>query len=920
MSHVAKLKKKAAELELKRQFDKAIAVYVELLESFDEHAHELDVALFNRVGDLLVRQGNIADAVNYYEKAVDHYTDGGFFNNAIALCNKILRHSPGRTSIHYKLGRISAKKGFKNDAKQNYLEYADRMQKAGNLDEAFRALKEFADLCPDQDDIRLMLAEQLSKHERREEAVEQLQLLHERYVSEGREIEASATVKRMKALDPAAQPRAGGGPTAQKSGDLVFLDLDAPTPRGTPMPPMHAMPPGLPARKPTPVSSSGKAPPGKKAASKDLTFIELDPDPEPQQAEPPLEPEMPDPMPEPISESIPDDGRPSDLELAQERGVPSEPEPLDLDLSAVNSGSEGPPPLEGITRLEEFTRGTETPEAPLIGLQHTQLEDVEDTFSRNPLDIEPTVLSPLDEEIPPIARDEIAEPPAPPPQRQAPRQPPLRQPPPRQAPPPRPAPVRSAPQPPAAAAHGANDLELILPEDAVAPPREQRTSKEMLAELDPPLARNEAQSGSSLVELDLPAPPKKKSAPPPLVPSLTLDDEFAERLEESKSKSRPNAGKGSASDRAAVIDPDDETEGSTVAPRDSTMMAAQSVEMLETAVEREPGNWTIRRQLGEAMLESGDREGGLRELEAAMVGAERAGDLDHAAALAEEIARIDPGTIRHHQKRVEFAFRTNDKPRLIEAYLSLADALMRTEQMEKSRAVYQRVLDLAPDDIRAQAALESFAASQAAQAAKKAARRAQSASPTPVHGESSNGAFASDADFVNLGDWLREDEGPKDTRMVVPEHEPTGDEEADFQDMLRKFKQGIAQNVDEEDHQAHYDLGVAFKEMGLLDEAIAEFQKALRSPSNRAPTYEALGQCFIEKEQFAMAYTVLNRGLNEQNMTDDQLVGVLYLLGRCAESMGKGEEALTFYQRVFVVDITFRDVADRIAEVERAVR
>jgi tetratricopeptide (TPR) repeat protein len=171
---------------------------------------------------------------------------------------------------------------------------------------------------------------------------------------------------------------------------------------------------------------------------------------------------------------------------------------------------------------------------------------------------------------------------------------------------------------------------------------------------------------------------------------------------------------------------------------------------------------------------------------------------------------------------------------------------------------------------------------------------------------------------VNLGDWLRDEEGPKDTRMVVPEHEPTGDEEADFQDMLRKFKQGIAQNVDETDHQAHYDLGVAFKEMGLVDEAIAEFQKALRSPSNRAPTYEALGQCFIDKEQFAMAHTVLQRALHEKSMTDDQLVGVLYLLGLSAEAMGRNEDALAFYQRVFVVDITFRDVADRISEMERA--
>jgi tetratricopeptide (TPR) repeat protein len=173
-----------------------------------------------------------------------------------------------------------------------------------------------------------------------------------------------------------------------------------------------------------------------------------------------------------------------------------------------------------------------------------------------------------------------------------------------------------------------------------------------------------------------------------------------------------------------------------------------------------------------------------------------------------------------------------------------------------------------------------------------------------------------DDEFINLGDWLRGDEVKKDTRMVVNEQEPTGDEEADFQDMLQKFKQGIAENVEEEDHQSHYDLGVAYKEMGLLDEAIAEFQKALRAPKNRVPTYEALGQCFIEKEQYPMAATILSRALHEPNMSEDQLVGVLYLLGRCAQERGQRDAAIEYYQRVFVVDIQFQDVSERLAAVE----
>jgi tetratricopeptide (TPR) repeat protein len=105
--------------------------------------------------------------------------------------------------------------------------------------------------------------------------------------------------------------------------------------------------------------------------------------------------------------------------------------------------------------------------------------------------------------------------------------------------------------------------------------------------------------------------------------------------------------------------------------------------------------------------------------------------------------------------------------------------------------------------------------------------------------------------------------------------------------------------------------------MGLLDEAISEFQKALRGTQNRVRTYEALGNCFIEKGQHQVATTVLSRALAEKGISDDQLVGVLYLLGVANEALQNFPKALDFYNRVFAVDIQFRDVGDRILTVEQ---
>ncbi|HWO88667.1 MAG TPA: tetratricopeptide repeat protein, partial [Gemmatimonadales bacterium] len=190
---------------------------------------------------------------------------------------------------------------------------------------------------------------------------------------------------------------------------------------------------------------------------------------------------------------------------------------------------------------------------------------------------------------------------------------------------------------------------------------------------------------------------------------------------------------------------------------------------------------------------------------------------------------------------------------------------------------------------------------------------------TPAAAAPAAGAPASGGDYVDLGALLlEEDEAPKDTRMRIEDEEPTGDEQKDFQAMLAAFKKGIEANVGEEDFQSHYDLGVAYKEMGLLDEAIAEFQKALRSTEGRLKSSEALGLCFFEKGQFAVAEAILRRGLELPASGDAERIGLLYWLGRTLQELGRGAEALAAYNRVFAVDITFADVGDRVNELSRA--
>jgi tetratricopeptide (TPR) repeat protein len=814
MSKIASLKKKAADLE-KKSPDKAIPVYAELLSAMEKEPSELDIALFNRVGDLLVKSNRVGEAVDYYERAVDHYVDGGFFNNAIALCNKILRASPGRSTVYYKLGKISAHKGFKADAKQNFLEYADRMQKAGQVDEAFRALGEFADLCPDQTDIRLMLADQLSKANKNADALEQLQILHQQLDGEGRAGEAEAAAERIRALDPSAEPRRAGdgAKTSGESGDLIFLDLsDSPqataarrtlSAKRVTTSGMKAIqtPPPVPVQEERPAAKAPAAPP--KAAA---------PPPPPPQAPPPRVSRAAAPAPSPAP---------------REEEPPPEPMP-DFII-------EQPVELEVPTELESppFTSSLDPSGAGMLGFEGTSLSDSSPmTEFESSLDIESTSL------VEPTPPGE---------------------------------PARGGPSAEAAAV---GSLDFIMPD------------------ADPVMSTNtEIPVIDGMIDLDLPDVAAPADTPVEPVEEVPLEQSDLEDLARVESM------------------------------RPSMTVTAKSIKKLQKVVDANPEDWASHRELAEALLETGDRDDGLRELETAMLGYERSGDLSTAMSVADEIVRIDPSSVKHHQKRVEYSYRTNDRAQLVESYLSLADALFRSGQVDKSRTIYQRVLELSPDDIRAQAALSTMPEPAAPPPPAKKTPGGRVPTPkTPAPLNSVRPTPNSGDAFVNLGDMVRDDDSPKDTRMVVAEEEPTGNEEADFADMLKKFKQGVAENVEAEDYQSHYDLGVAYKEMGLVDEAIAEFQKALRGPANRVRTYEAIGQCFIEKGQNQMAATILARALSEKDTSDEQLVGVLYLLGRANEALGKTDEAVQYYQRVFIVDIGFHDVSDRLSALENAPR
>ena len=201
MSSIEHLKEEARRFEQEEQWGKALDLYSQAIDQLSANDTP-DIALFNRSGDLATKIGSAAQAVAFYERTVGYYMDAGLPNNAVAVCKKVMRNLPDRYSIHLKMGQIRAAQGFLTDACTSFVTYAERVQAAGDLDEAFRALIEFVKLAPDDYEMCMMLAGQLEQNHRTDEALTQYVGAYRIMQRKGLGGLAEAAATRVRQLDP----------------------------------------------------------------------------------------------------------------------------------------------------------------------------------------------------------------------------------------------------------------------------------------------------------------------------------------------------------------------------------------------------------------------------------------------------------------------------------------------------------------------------------------------------------------------------------------------------------------------------------------------------------------------------------------------------------------------------------------------
>lgn len=153
---------------------------------------------------------------------------------------------------------------------------------------------------------------------------------------------------------------------------------------------------------------------------------------------------------------------------------------------------------------------------------------------------------------------------------------------------------------------------------------------------------------------------------------------------------------------------------------------------------------------------------------------------------------------------------------------------------------------------------------------------------------------------------------------------PAGLSPGFLDDVFAEFKEDVGETATADDLETHYNMGVAFKEMALYDEAIGEFQKvhqiaeSVKDYSRVVPCCSLLATCFLEKGMPQLAVKWYQTALGAPGVDAETSLAILYEMGSAYELAGDRAAALKSFMDVYARNIDYRNVAERIRDLQQS--
>ena len=143
------------------------------------------------------------------------------------------------------------------------------------------------------------------------------------------------------------------------------------------------------------------------------------------------------------------------------------------------------------------------------------------------------------------------------------------------------------------------------------------------------------------------------------------------------------------------------------------------------------------------------------------------------------------------------------------------------------------------------------------------------------------------------------------------------EQQVDVEEVFAKFKEGVAKQISVDDSDSHYNLGIAYKEMMLIDDAIREFEVAAQDPKRECVCRSMIGMVELERGRLNEAIDAFLMGLNSPNKDPQQETVLCYEIGAAYEAKKQNKEALSYYQKAMRRDPNYRDVQERVRRLAK---
>ncbi len=130
------------------------------------------------------------------------------------------------------------------------------------------------------------------------------------------------------------------------------------------------------------------------------------------------------------------------------------------------------------------------------------------------------------------------------------------------------------------------------------------------------------------------------------------------------------------------------------------------------------------------------------------------------------------------------------------------------------------------------------------------------------------------------------------------------------------FKEGVKRQISKSDYNTHFDLGQAYKEMGLWDDAIGEFKIAAGNPEKAGTAEMLVGMCHLGAGRLEEAIATFDEARNVPGQSESELLALKYEKAKVLELMEQNDKALVIYREILNVDPGFADVGERIESLE----